>query len=127
MGDVIGSRQLVVLVGCFLVLLFGTIVGIVLYVQEKADERAEATERERLRTDYLLCVQSQTNRAMIRAVVAASDPLDIKPGEFLYAYAQEHPQEAANTSEAIRLGRIASLKEFGPIECPPNPFEPAKP
>ena len=121
------SRQLVVLVACFLVLLFGTIIGIVLYVQEKADERAAETNRERLRTDYLLCIQNQTNRAMIRAVVAATDPLKIKPGEFLYTYAQEHPGEAATTSEAIRLGRIASLKEFGPIECPPNPFESVKP
>jgi hypothetical protein len=79
--------------------------------------------KERERTTYAICKTAQTNRNAIRnAILGASDPLKLDPGDYGYHYARTHPIEAQNRSEEI--ARAIELSERTPPEGPLALFPP---
>ena len=118
----------------FVLAVFGTAVGIVLWVKVEGADRDRAIEQlarnqaqQAAEADYDLCVSARDNREAIRASILDSDPTKLKPGDWGYAYAQEHPDEAeaahAKLLQAVEDAErgMGPLAKFPPITCPPDP------
>ena len=76
--------------------------------------------KEREQTTFAICEESRKNRDGIRKAISSSaDPLELKPGDYGYSYAQEHPEEARNQSRKLKAGEPGALRFFPPIVCIP--------
>jgi hypothetical protein len=109
------------LLGLFVLAVFLGAVAIVLYMRDEFRDQQNALKVEALRADYVICVAARTNRKAIRDAILAGDPLDLRPGDYGYSYAQAHPEEARRQHEKIKAGEVAALALFPEIKCPPRP------
>lgn len=95
---------------------------------------AEISRRvsERREVDVALCKVATVHQDAIRnAIKSAADPTKLEPGDYGYAYAQAHWDEALRRHNQIVGGNDESLKFFPKITCtrtdPRSPLNPNAP